>query len=410
MCRDNDSLANLPRDGLGHFSGTPARQLFSRSPPPRPTASRAISKSHCCQVVTVAARITGGPPRFHNTALGGAEWDDGSELVSARAFLDKTSTSAAAWPTTGASQIRAAAGRGHRVRIRQAPRTRLAHAHAPRLRSVPVETGGKDAPAISRRELLEEYGCAGGDGLTTACRAAAGSRPLRSGLVRPAPVWASFPQRPRAPLAVGGPLRGGQQSVAWPGHAAPAARSPRDPPLPALSAGAGEPVWTSRERRHDFYRYEAEEEVHTTRRKRMLRKYPQIRELYKPDPIIAVQTLSVVAMQMVICWMMRDKAWWFVVLWCVRPLSSQACMPWLALSSTPGCRPRVSLPQWLLRGRIRQPEPLPGHPRAHPLHGVWHAAQVAQHARGVPGQHPRRRAHVHQLQEVPHGPPHGPGE
>lgn len=47
----------------------------------------------------------------------------------------------------------------------------------------------------------------------------------------------------------------------------------------------------------------------------MLSLYPEIRDLYRPDPTIAVVSLSVAALQMILCGMMADKAWWFVLLW-----------------------------------------------------------------------------------------------
>jgi sphingolipid 4-desaturase/C4-monooxygenase len=81
-----------------------------------------------------------------------------------------------------------------------------------------------------------------------------------------------------------------------------------------VADNAGDLVYNAEKPLTDFHKVPTYQNVHTARRMKMLAKYPQIKELYTPDPWVAVVTGSIVASQMLMCYCMSDKQVWFILL------------------------------------------------------------------------------------------------
>lgn len=64
---------------------------------------------------------------------------------------------------------------------------------------------------------------------------------------------------------------------------------------------------------HDFY-HSYTDEPHATRRKEMLKKYPQIKELMGPDPWITVPVVLSVFIQITMSILVQDAPWWKLLL------------------------------------------------------------------------------------------------
>ncbi len=75
-------------------------------------------------------------------------------------------------------------------------------------------------------------------------------------------------------------------------------------PAPSLHEGGGERDFT----------WSAEPEPHAARRREMLRKYPQIKELYGPCPRTKYVCSALVAAQLACAYLLREAPWWLVVL------------------------------------------------------------------------------------------------
>lgn len=61
------------------------------------------------------------------------------------------------------------------------------------------------------------------------------------------------------------------------------------------------------------FSYSEEKEPHVIRRGQIIKKYPQIMELYKPDPLSAVFCLVTVMIQLGMAYMLRNSDWWVVM-------------------------------------------------------------------------------------------------
>ena len=93
-------------------------------------------------------------------------------------------------------------------------------------------------------------------------------------------------------------------------------RIPQRYPCVAVGGDAlGKEVWRDPSPRADFYRDALEEEIHMTRRKRILETHPEVRELYAPDAMVAVQAVSVAILQLALAYLLRDAAWWLLLVW-----------------------------------------------------------------------------------------------
>ena len=116
--------------------------------------------------------------------------------------------------------------------------------------------------------------------------------------------------RPAAPLPRGTLAR------VCPPPSRPPQTTPHAPP-PRTAEGTpeiGTDDYDSRKPRTDFFRLPAGEDVHLVRRREILKKYPEIEELYKPDVMIFFQACGVVVAQMALSRLMADKTWWFTLL------------------------------------------------------------------------------------------------
>jgi len=78
--------------------------------------------------------------------------------------------------------------------------------------------------------------------------------------------------------------------------------------------------------RRTDYEWSYTEEPHATRRKQILSKYPQIKDLYGVDPTIKWVTLSWLVAQFVVGYLLRDASWFhvFVVAYCFGSFANQA--------------------------------------------------------------------------------------
>jgi sphingolipid delta-4 desaturase len=62
------------------------------------------------------------------------------------------------------------------------------------------------------------------------------------------------------------------------------------------------------------FRWSDEREPHAERRRRMLAKYPQLKELYGPCPRTKYVCTALVALQLALAWLLRDASWWVILL------------------------------------------------------------------------------------------------
>lgn len=76
----------------------------------------------------------------------------------------------------------------------------------------------------------------------------------------------------------------------------------------------------------------------------MLAKYPQIRELYKPEPMTFVLVFLVAALQLTLAYLMRDKAWWFTLLWYDVGPHARPALALIRPQCRPNCRPHCRPP------------------------------------------------------------------
>lgn len=71
-------------------------------------------------------------------------------------------------------------------------------------------------------------------------------------------------------------------------------------------------LWKSTEKTDFEWHYD--EEPHASRRKEILKKYPQIKKLFGPCPRTKWIVLGVVTLQVFAAWAIKDSAWWIVLL------------------------------------------------------------------------------------------------
>src|SRR4051812_46810314 len=63
----------------------------------------------------------------------------------------------------------------------------------------------------------------------------------------------------------------------------------------------------------DFVRVDSRE-PHYERTRRLLALHPEVRALVGREPRTAVAIFGIVALQIVLAWMLRDKPWWMILL------------------------------------------------------------------------------------------------
>jgi sphingolipid 4-desaturase/C4-monooxygenase len=65
---------------------------------------------------------------------------------------------------------------------------------------------------------------------------------------------------------------------------------------------------------NDFH-YTNDSEPHKKRRNEMIKKYPQIKELFGYDPNTKYQVLAWIVAQAIFAFLLKDKPWWMVLSW-----------------------------------------------------------------------------------------------
>jgi sphingolipid delta-4 desaturase len=62
------------------------------------------------------------------------------------------------------------------------------------------------------------------------------------------------------------------------------------------------------------FQYSDQPEPHKERTKQILKAYPEVRNLIGRNPVSAVITIFVVALQFVIAYLLADQAWWLTII------------------------------------------------------------------------------------------------
>ncbi len=65
--------------------------------------------------------------------------------------------------------------------------------------------------------------------------------------------------------------------------------------------------------RTDYYMVDGPN-IHVTRRKEIIKKYPQVRDLYGNYPLSALYIVLIVSAQIGVSYLLRDSAWWLILL------------------------------------------------------------------------------------------------
>lgn len=60
------------------------------------------------------------------------------------------------------------------------------------------------------------------------------------------------------------------------------------------------------------YTWSYTEEPHRSRRKEILAKHPEVKDLFGPDPRSRYWVLLSVATQFAVAWLLRDQSWWVI--------------------------------------------------------------------------------------------------
>jgi sphingolipid delta-4 desaturase len=63
------------------------------------------------------------------------------------------------------------------------------------------------------------------------------------------------------------------------------------------------------------FTWSEDKEPHAIRRKEILSKYPQIKQLMRPDPLSAVFCTCTILIQFLMAWAVSESSWWAVIFW-----------------------------------------------------------------------------------------------
>src|SRR5262245_40872865 len=57
-----------------------------------------------------------------------------------------------------------------------------------------------------------------------------------------------------------------------------------------------------------------EENPHFRRMREILAAHPEVKQLLRPAPVTALYTVGIVILQLFLAWLLRDAAWWWLLL------------------------------------------------------------------------------------------------